>query len=108
MCCPEFNVGMLLVGAMGDGEAVNVRGCRRYSRYTGYLDSYECAGAWQSHTICTILTLDACTHAHFSRRHLLRDVRKAYTSFAMLAEAKRTDGDAPSTAVVQRIAAVKR
>ena len=100
MCCPEFNVGMLLIGAMGDGEAVNVRGCRRYSRYTGYLDSYECAGAWQSHTICTILTLDACTHAHFSRRHLLRDVRKAYTSFAMLAEAKRADGDATSTAVV--------
>ena len=100
MCCPEFNVGMLLIGAMGDGEAVNVRGCRRYSRYTGYLDSYECAGAWPSHTICTILTLDACTHAHFSRRHLLRDVRKAYTSFAMLAEAKRADGDATSTAVV--------
>ena len=37
MCCPEFNVGMLLLGVMADGEVVNVRGCRRYSRYSGYL-----------------------------------------------------------------------
>ena len=37
VCCPEFNVGMLLLGVMADGEVVNVRGCRRYSRYSGYL-----------------------------------------------------------------------
>ena len=37
VCCPEFNVGMLLLGVMTDGEVVNVRGCRRYSRYSGYL-----------------------------------------------------------------------
>ena len=39
LCCPEFNVGMLLLGKMGDGEVVNVTGCRRYSRYSGPLDA---------------------------------------------------------------------
>ena len=60
LCCPEFNVGMLLLGKMGDGEVVNVTGCRRYSRYSGYLDEYRCEGPWPSDTIATILTLDAC------------------------------------------------
>ena len=93
MSCPEFNVGMLLIGTMRDDEVVNVRGCRRYSQYTGYLDSYECVGAWPDRTIATILTLDACTHAHFSRAALLRDVRKAYTSYAALAAATGGGGE---------------
>lgn len=97
MCCPEFNVGMLLLGTMRDDEVVNVRGCRRYSRYTGYLDTYECVGAWPADTVTTILTLDACTSRHFSNRMLHRDVRKACASFARLAAANdRSDAAAPA------------
>ena len=95
LCCPEFNVGMLLLGKMGDGEVVNVTGCRRYSRYSGYLDEYRCEGPWPSDTIATILTLDACTHEHFSKAKLLRDVCKAYTSFKALVAAARSDHKAP-------------
>ena len=46
-----------------------------------------------------MLTLDASTHDHFSAAHVLRDVRKAYASFAALAAATRAGaGAAAATA----------
>jgi len=89
MACPEFNVGMLLLGRMGEDEVVNVRGCRRYSTYAGYLRTYTCtgslvAGAASPVVLHDVLTLDACTTQHFRRDRQLRDLRKAYASFAAL------------------------
>ena len=89
MACPEFNVGMLLLGRMGEDEVVNVRGCRRYSTYAGYLHTYTCtgslvAGAASPVVLHDVLTLDACTTQHFRRDRQLRDLRKAYASFAAL------------------------
>lgn len=96
MACPEFNVGMLILGRMGDDEVVNVRGCRRFSSYSGYGPTYECSGslvsgdAGEPAVLTDILTIDACYSQHFSREKQLRDMRKAYTSFAALSP--RSDG----------------
>ena len=96
MACPELNVGLLLLGRMGDDEVVNVRGCRRFSSYRGYQHTYECTGtlvrgeAGESAVLTDVLTMDACYSQHFDREMQLRDLRKAYTSFAALGP--RSDG----------------
>lgn len=82
VCCPEFNVGMLLEGMMTDEEVVVVHGCRRFSCYTGYADRFCYTGPWtQQPAVQDIVTLDATTCAHFSEAMVLRDVRKAYLGF---------------------------
>merc|ERR1719488_36269 len=72
VCCPEFNVGMLFVGEMRDGEVVNVRGARRFARYAGYLD--------------------ACLARHFDRDMQLRDLGKAIAAFGALRAARGGGG----------------
>lgn len=89
MCCPEFNVGMLFIGTMEDDEVVNVLNCRRYSKYTGYLDTIQCTGPVEEHSVQHILTLDACINDHFKMSNILRDIRKAFTSFVALPEGSR-------------------
>ena len=74
---------MLFIGMMRDDEVVSVR-CRRYAAYSGYAASFKCSGATSGECEQYILSMDACTHAHFSPDHVLRDVRKAYTAFASL------------------------
>ena len=95
MACPEFNVGMLMLGRMGEDEVVNVRGCRRFSTYAGYLGTYTCTGSLVTTAAAAsppvvvlhdVLTLDACTTQHFRRERQLRDLRKAYASFAALGQ----------------------
>jgi len=89
MACPEFNVGMLVIGRMDEDEVVNVRRCRRFTTYTGYLDTYRITGRMSDGApalLQDILTLDACTNNHFSPANQLRDMRKAYASFSALAE----------------------
>lgn len=95
MACPEFNVGMLLLGRMGEDEVVNVRGCRRFSTYSGYQHTYNCTGSLVAEAaspvvLHDVLTLDACTTQHFCRDRQLRDLRKAFASFAALGP--RSDG----------------
>ena len=84
VCCPEFNVGMLFIGTMMRNEVVNVTNCRRYSSYTGYGNSFTCAGplAAGQTVIQDILTIDACYSGHFSIPNQLRDINKAFTSFS--------------------------
>mmetsp|Transcript_16275 Transcript_16275/g.37229 ORF Transcript_16275/g.37229 Transcript_16275/m.37229 type:complete len:311 (-) Transcript_16275:81-1013(-) len=86
VCCPEFNVGMLWLGTMRAGEAVVVRGCRRYARYSGYLGSFRCEGMLpaKESVVQDVLTLDACTSAHFEPRQMLRDIAKAVAAFRAL------------------------
>ena len=55
---------------------------RADSAYRGYLDSFEYTGPWVGASdVQSILTIDACTHAHFSEPQVLRDVQKAVLSF---------------------------
>ena len=94
MACPEFNVGMLLLGRMGEDEVVNVRGCRRFSTYSGYQHTYNCTGSLVAEAaspvvLHDVLTLDACTTQHFRRDRQLRDLRKAFASFAALGPRKK-------------------
>ena len=87
MCCPELIVGMLFIGKMRDNEVVNVSGVRRFSKYSGYLNSFQCEGpveATKEPPITTILTLDAFFERHFTDAMLWRDVNKAYFSFLEL------------------------
>jgi len=88
VCCPEFNVGMLFVGIMEEDEVVNVYNCRRFSSYTGYLNTFCCTGPVQPQQlqIQHILTLHACYEDHYTAENVLLDTRKAYTSFAALAD----------------------
>ncbi|CAE8581094.1 unnamed protein product [Polarella glacialis] len=81
VCCPEMNVAMLHQGMMTDAEIVNVFGVRRFSGYTGYLDSFEFAGPWHGQQIQTVLTMDATYSRHFSESMVLRDIRKAFLCF---------------------------
>ena len=98
---------------MSDDECVNVCGCRRYVSYSGYLDTFRCGGLLPDDAppvVHEILTLDACTQGHFRTDRQLRDVSKAYASFAALAQYKsaaaesagavaRSGGSAPQTLV---------
>ena len=103
MCCPEFNIGMALIGRMNDNEVVNVYGCRRFTSYSGYLETFCCDGLLPAATppmVHDILTLDACTQKHFSSDSQLRDLCKAYSSFAALVARHAAQSDVPSTAVI--------
>ena len=44
VCCPEFLIGLLFIGEMDQDIVVNVYGCRRFTKYTGYLTTYKCEG----------------------------------------------------------------
>uniref|UniRef100_A0A7S2IH94 PARG catalytic Macro domain-containing protein n=1 Tax=Helicotheca tamesis TaxID=374047 RepID=A0A7S2IH94_9STRA len=85
MCCPEIMVGMLVVGQMLDNEVVNVRGVRRFTKYSGYLSSFLCEGQVEGLEddtfVQSILTIDACYSQHFSKTMIQRDVSKAFYSF---------------------------
>ena len=52
------------------------------SAYRGYLDSFEFTGPWVGASdVQSIVTIDACTHFHFSEAQVLRDVQKTVLSF---------------------------
>ena len=105
MCCPEFNVGLLFLGRMADSEVVNVYGCRRYTTYSGYLDTYRCTGLLQASShqetpvIHDILTIDACMHRHFEEQEQLRDIRKAFTAFHAYSTLRGRDADGQVPAI---------
>jgi len=93
VCCPEFNVGMLFVGEMRDGEVVNVRGARRFARYAGYLDTFRCVGGLDAppRAPCDVVVLDACLARHFGDMQL-RDLGKAIAAFGALRAARGGGG----------------
>eukprot|EP00531_Pseudo-nitzschia_arenysensis_P019028 CAMPEP_0116126750 /NCGR_PEP_ID=MMETSP0329-20121206/6491_1 /TAXON_ID=697910 /ORGANISM="Pseudo-nitzschia arenysensis, Strain B593" /LENGTH=317 /DNA_ID=CAMNT_0003620839 /DNA_START=332 /DNA_END=1282 /DNA_ORIENTATION=- len=91
ICCPEFNIGMLFLAVLADDETVNVYNCRRFCSYTGYLKTFRCLGQPKmkpndAPQIHHILTMDACFTRHYTKENVLRDTRKAYTSFAALVD----------------------
>lgn len=84
-CCPELAVGMAFLGKMYPDEVVNVRNVRRYAKYSGYLGTFRCEGpvsaSFTTSPLQTVLTMDACTSAHFTRSGVARDLSKAYYAF---------------------------
>lgn len=82
---------------MNDDEVVNVRNVRRYTAYSGYLDSFVCQGLLadeSSVVVHDVLTLDAVYTKHFETIAIQRDVNKAY--FAFLAHAAHQQTTRPS------------
>lgn len=74
MCCPEWNVGMLFFDQMEPDCVVLAYNCRRFSKYSGYLNSFrfeggagiKAEGGEVKYNPETILTMDAVYEAHFS------------------------------------------
>ena len=91
-CCPEFTVGMLWIGQMGDNEVVNVQNVRRFSVYSGYLRTFRCQGLLSELVVHDILTMDACFENHFDRKNIQRDLNKAYFAFKTHDAAVRCSG----------------
>lgn len=58
VCCPEFNVGMTFIGNMQEDEVVNVANVKRFTEYTGYLNSFKVT------TSTTIIYLQLETHCY--------------------------------------------
>ena len=84
VCTPESYISLLFCEAMRDNEVIVVRGCRRFSTYSGYLNSFKFTGQYNDTLFQDQIGLDACTWAHFSEENVNRDIMKAYTGFEMV------------------------
>lgn len=76
---------------MKDDEVVNVRNVRRFSTYSGYLDSFRCQGPMKDVVVQDILTMDACYDQHFTVESMQRDLNKAYGAFRAHAASSETE-----------------
>lgn len=90
-CCPETLVGLLLVERLKPNEAVLITGCRRFSTYRGYMNTFEWTGftpsqRWKNEPAQNLVVIDACTEHHFSKSMVLRDLGKCYLGFLMSQE----------------------
>lgn len=83
MACPEMNAGMLHIGRMRDDEVVVARNCRRFIEYRGYGDTFQVARRWARDAVVDVLAMDAVFNRHYRTENQLRDVKKAYTAFAV-------------------------
>ncbi|XP_018570201.1 poly(ADP-ribose) glycohydrolase [Anoplophora glabripennis] len=92
--CPELIISRLFVEQLGDHEAVVVTGPERYSRYSGYGDTFKWEGNVQDSTPhdeygrrrTSICIIDA-THFNkpidqFYPSAILRELNKAYVGFS--------------------------
>jgi Poly (ADP-ribose) glycohydrolase (PARG) len=92
LCCPEFNVGMLVFGTMPDDAVIVVANARRYSDYSGYRHSFRfqgpIVGGPYSQTIVDIDASEIRSHDQLQNQFrpdgILRDMRKAYLGFLVL------------------------
>eukprot|EP00957_Ditylum_brightwellii_P199929 15240952-Ditylum_brightwellii.AAC.1 len=73
---------------MSDADAVNIKGVRRFTKYSGYLNSFACEGQVDNLDsnnsqgyIQSILTVDACYSNHFTTDMIERDLSKAFYTF---------------------------
>ncbi|KAF5299220.1 hypothetical protein FQA39_LY02393 [Lamprigera yunnana] len=91
--CPELIISRLFTEQLGPTEALIVIGAERYSKYTGYGDSFMWVGSYKDTTPfdtngrrkTSIVAIDA---VHFGRpmeqynlSSILREVNKAYVGF---------------------------
>ncbi|KAI9356292.1 hypothetical protein DFJ73DRAFT_823781 [Zopfochytrium polystomum] len=102
--CPEAFASILLYETLKGTEVAVIRGVRRYAAYTGYLGTFQFAGAFpDAHAataVETILAVDATESAHFALSVVRRDVDKAVQAFAafLCAATAATDGGDASLA----------
>jgi poly(ADP-ribose) glycohydrolase len=78
---PECFVTLLFVETLADNECMLFRNVRRYSTYSGYLDTFRFTGFHNTREPMTVLAIDASMGMHFERNNLLRDLSKAYVGF---------------------------
>jgi len=76
---------------MKDDEVVNVRNVRRFSSYSGYLETFRCQGPIKVTAVNDILTMDACYDQHFTVKSMQRDLNKAYGAFRAHAVSSGTE-----------------
>eukprot|EP00978_Attheya_sp_CCMP212_P009289 scaffold21965_cov55-Attheya_sp.AAC.2 len=86
MCCPEFNLGMLVFGQLHDDTVVVARNIRRFSLYSGYDSTFSFHGTNKRTTDPqTFIVMDASIiidhEQQFSLESNWRDIRKAYLGF---------------------------
>ena len=98
--CPECLVANLLCPRMMEHEAIVISGIKKYAGFTGYGDSFECAGVYPASkptvgvypdprgSTATILAIDACAYLGEDRRHqyetkqMLRDLTKLWVGLS--------------------------
>ncbi|CAF1079240.1 unnamed protein product [Rotaria sordida] len=84
-CCPEAYLAILVCDTLRSDEVVILRGCKRFVDYRGYGETFQFVGPYPNQDpthIQDILVVDACLSNHFSRRHIDRDLGKAWAAFA--------------------------
>ena len=82
-CCPETYLALLFIESMKSEEIIIIKGARRFSKYTGFLNSFKWNGIHNDVLIQDQIGLDACTKYHFSTENVNRDIMKAYTGFKL-------------------------
>ncbi|CAF4997342.1 unnamed protein product, partial [Rotaria sp. Silwood1] len=83
-CCPEAFLAILVCDTLRSDEIVILRGCKRFVDYRGYGEAFQFIGPYPNQNpthIQDILVMDACLSNHFSRRHIDRDLGKAWAAF---------------------------
>ena len=99
MCCPEINVAMLFHGLIPDNQICIVHNAGRYSRYTGYLSTFEFCGAQDPVYYQGILVIDASTRMQFAPTSVMRDILKAHAAFVN-ASSRTRRGDEKSPILI--------
>lgn len=83
VCCPEMNVGMLFYGLMDDDTVILTHNVRRFSTYSGYMNSFAFNGPcnFNDYKDQTIITMDALFCKQHTDKGNLRDTKKAYIAW---------------------------
>ena len=95
-CCPEAFLAILICDTLRSDEVVILRGCKRFVDYRGYGETFQFVGSYANPNpahIQDILVMDACLSAHFSRRHIDRDLGKAWAAFTKAGNATIVTGN---------------
>ncbi len=91
--CPELLVSMLFTECLNYNESVLIRGCERFSSYTGYGFSFEWFKNFSDQTArdeysrlyTDVLALDALkyrqTKVQFAEAKICREITKCYSGF---------------------------
>jgi len=81
--CPECFVSLLFTEQLLVDEVMTIRGVRRYSRYSGFMDEFKFEGFNESEEVMDIILMDANNRgAQFSVPILDRDLNKAWKGFS--------------------------
>ncbi|KAJ0175553.1 hypothetical protein K1T71_008712 [Dendrolimus kikuchii] len=92
--CPELMISMLFTEVLSPSEVLFMIGCERYSKYTGYANTFQWAGDFKDTTPhdssgrkrCAVLAMDALPYSNvvheFKRVTIARELNKAWIGFS--------------------------